>query len=113
MFIFRCNRGQRPPPASQGREAAGGVGSLTAARRSGIRHAAWLNAIVDSHELRLASGQELDVGAYTQALNSLLGLFRARHSVLARLIGAEDAARVENIRSWLAANEHRANAKHR
>jgi Zn-finger nucleic acid-binding protein len=30
-----------------------------------------------------------------------------RHSFLARLIGAEDAARVEEFRSWLAANEHR------
>lgn len=55
---------------------AGGADSLTAARRSLIRHAAWLDAIVDSHELRLAAGETLDVGAYTQALNSLLGLFR-------------------------------------
>lgn len=55
---------------------AGGAESLTAARRSLIRHAAWLDAIVDSHELRLAAGEALDVGAYTQALNSLLGLFR-------------------------------------
>ncbi len=55
---------------------AGGTDSLTAARRSLIRHAAWLDAIVDSHELRLAAGETLDVGAYTQALNSLLGLFR-------------------------------------
>jgi Zn-finger nucleic acid-binding protein len=30
-----------------------------------------------------------------------------RHSFLARLIGAEDAARVEEFRSWLAANEYR------
>jgi hypothetical protein len=55
---------------------AGGAESLTAARRSLIRHTAWLDAIVDSHELRLAAGEALDVGAYTQALNSLLGLFR-------------------------------------
>jgi hypothetical protein len=55
---------------------AGGPDSLTTARRSLIRHAAWLDAIVDSHELRLAGGEQLDVGAYTQALNSLLGLFR-------------------------------------
>jgi hypothetical protein len=55
---------------------AGGADALSAARRSLIRHAAWLDAIVDSHELRLAAGETLDVGAYTQALNSLLGLFR-------------------------------------
>lgn len=55
---------------------AGGAETLTAARRSLIRHAAWLDAIVESHELRLAAGESVDVGAYTQALNSLLGLFR-------------------------------------
>jgi hypothetical protein len=55
---------------------AGGAETLSTARRSLIRHAAWLDAIVDSHELRLAGGEQLDVGAYTQALNSLLGLFR-------------------------------------
>jgi hypothetical protein len=55
---------------------AGGAESLSAARRSLIRHAAWLDAIVDSHELRLAAGQQIDTGAYTQALNSLLGLYR-------------------------------------
>ncbi len=64
---------------------AGGADSISAARRSLIRHAAWLDAIVDSHELRLAAGEQLDVGAYTQALNSLLGLFR--------LIGLERKAR--------------------
>lgn len=57
-------------------EDAGGAEVLSSARRSLIRHAAWLDAIVDSHELRLADGQEVDVGAYTQALNSLIGLFR-------------------------------------
>lgn len=55
---------------------AGGAESLTAARRSLIRHAAWLDAIVESFELKLASGAEIDIGAHTQALNSLLGLFR-------------------------------------
>lgn len=64
---------------------AGGAPALSAARRSLIRHAAWLDAIIDSHELRLAAGEQLDVGAYTQALNSLLGLFR--------LIGLERKAR--------------------
>jgi hypothetical protein len=55
---------------------AGGADSLSAVRRSLIRHAAWLDALVDSHELRLASGQEIDSGAYTQSLNSLIGLYR-------------------------------------
>jgi hypothetical protein len=55
---------------------AGGADSLSAARQSLIRHAAWLDAVVESHELRLAAGQEIDSGAYTQALNSLIGLYR-------------------------------------
>lgn len=55
---------------------AGGADSLSAARRSLIRHAAWLDAVVESHELRLAAGEPIDVGALTQSLNSLIGLFR-------------------------------------
>ena len=55
---------------------AGGAESLSTVRRSLIRHAAWLDAIVESHELRLAAGQEVNTGAYTQSLNSLLGLYR-------------------------------------
>lgn len=55
---------------------AGGPEALSASRRSLIRHAAWLDAVVESHELRLAAGEELDAGAYTQSLNSLIGLYR-------------------------------------
>lgn len=64
---------------------AGGAESLSAVRRSLIRHAAWLDAVVETHELRLADGQKIDMGAYTQALNSLLGLYR--------LLGLERKAR--------------------
>ena len=74
---------------------AGGADALSAARRSLIRHAAWLDAVVDSHELRLAQGEQLDVGAYTQALNSLLGLFR--------LVGLERRSRkVEGLQAYAA-----------
>src|SRR5262249_25008456 len=55
---------------------AGGAETLSSARRSLIRHAAWLDAIVESFELKLAEGAEINIGAHTQALNSLLGLFR-------------------------------------
>lgn len=64
---------------------AGGADTLSAARRSLIRHAAWLDAIVESYEMKLASGEQIDVGGHTQALNSLLGLFR--------LLGLERNAR--------------------
>jgi hypothetical protein len=77
---------------------AGGADSLSASRRSLIRHAAWLDALVDSHELRLASGQEIDSGAYTQSLNSLIGLYR--------LLGLERRTRrVETLRDLMAGNE--------
>ena len=70
---------------------AGGADSLSAARRSLIRHAVWLDALVESHELRLAEGQRIDSGAYTQALNSLIGLYR--------LLGLERKARkTESLR---------------
>jgi hypothetical protein len=55
---------------------AGGADSLSAARRSLIRHACWLDSLVESHEMRLAAGEEIDVGAFTQSLNSLLGLYK-------------------------------------
>jgi len=55
---------------------AGGADSLSAARRSLIRHAAWLDALVESFEMQLAAGEQIDVGGFTQALNSLLGLLR-------------------------------------
>jgi hypothetical protein len=73
---------------------AGGAESLTAARRSLIRHAAWLDAIIDSYELRLAAGEQIDVGGLTQSLNSLLGLFR--------LLGLERRQKqVRNLRDYL------------
>lgn len=55
---------------------AGGAENLAHARRSLIRRAAWLEAICEVKELALADGQPLDVGGYTQALNSLLGVYR-------------------------------------
>lgn len=55
---------------------AGGADALSAARRSLIRHAAWLDALVESYEMKLAAGEPIDVGAFTQSLNSLLGLLR-------------------------------------
>ena len=64
---------------------AGGADSLSHAKMSLIRRAVFLEAICESHELRLASGEAVDVGSYTQSLNSLLGLYR--------LLGIERVAR--------------------
>jgi hypothetical protein len=54
----------------------GGADSLSYARRSLIRRAVWLEALVESFEQRIGMGEQFDLGSYTQALNSLLGLFR-------------------------------------
>ena len=73
---------------------AGGVDRLSHARMSLIRRAAFLEAICESHELQLAGGQEINVGAYTQSLNSLLGLYR--------LLGIERVARsVQSLREHM------------
>ena len=89
-FVKRLDKRSKVARAIMARIAtlesdAGGAESLSAARRSLIRHAAWLDAMVESHELRLAEGQRVDAGAYTQALNSLIGLYR--------LLGLERKAR--------------------
>ena len=44
-----------------------------------------LECICEAHEIKLAVGQTIDVGAYTQSLNSMLGLYR--------LLGIERVAR--------------------
>ena len=76
---------------------AGGADSLSHAKLSLIRRAAFLEAICESHELQLASGQEINVGAYTQSLNSLLGLYR--------LLGIERVARsVRTLREHMRAS---------
>ena len=73
---------------------AGGEDSLSHAKLSLIRRAAFLEAICESHELRLASGEAVDVGSYTQSLNSLLGLYR--------LLGIERVARsVRSLREHM------------
>ena len=76
---------------------AGGADSLSHAKMSLIRRAAFLEAICESHELQLAGGQEINVGAYTQSLNSLLGLYR--------LLGIERVARsVRTLREHMGAS---------
>jgi hypothetical protein len=89
-FVKRLDKRSKVARAVLGRIAqleqdAGGAESLSTVRRSLIRHAAWLDAVVESHELRLAEGQKVDMGQYTQALNSLIGLYR--------LLGLERKAR--------------------
>ncbi len=55
---------------------AGGAAALSHARQSLIRRAVWIEALIEGHELRLAGGEAIDIGALTQLTNTLLGLYR-------------------------------------
>jgi hypothetical protein len=54
----------------------GGADSLSHARRSLVRRVVWLEAIIEHSEQQLATGKAIDLGGHTQAINSLLGLYR-------------------------------------
>lgn len=55
---------------------AGGAECLSHAKRSLIRRAVFLELLTETQELRFTRGEAVDVGAYTQSLNSLLGVYR-------------------------------------
>jgi hypothetical protein len=54
----------------------GGADNLSYARRSLVKRAVWLEAVVETFEQGLAEDQLTDLGAYTQAINSMLGIYR-------------------------------------
>jgi hypothetical protein len=55
---------------------AGGDENLSHARRSLIRRAVFLELLAETQELKFTAGEPLDIGAYTQAFNSMLGAYR-------------------------------------
>ena len=55
---------------------AGGADNLTHAKRSLCRRAAFLELLCETQELRFTAGQPADVGAYTQAFNSMQGAYK-------------------------------------
>ena len=55
---------------------AGGDETLSHARRSLIRRAVFLELLAETQEMRFTSGEPLDIGAYPQAFNSMLGAYR-------------------------------------
>ena len=57
-------------------EDLGGRDALSYFRRSLVRRVVWLEAVVETFEQNLASDRVTDLGAYTQAINSLLGIYR-------------------------------------
>jgi hypothetical protein len=54
----------------------GGGSELSHAKRSLVRRVVWLEAIIEHTEQRLAAGEGIDLGGHTQAINTLLGLYR-------------------------------------
>lgn len=54
----------------------GGHDALSYQRRSLARRAVWLEAVIETQEAALARGEDVDQGRMTQALNSLVGLFK-------------------------------------
>lgn len=75
-WLSKIDKRTKPARAVRDRIAVLETDALAATKRSLNRHSVWLDLIIESHELRLAGGEQIDVGAYVQALNSLLGLFR-------------------------------------
>jgi hypothetical protein len=57
-------------------EDAGGAENLTHAKQSLCRRAAFLELLCETQELRFTAGEPADVGAYTQAFNSMVGAYR-------------------------------------
>ena len=55
---------------------SGGLDGLSHAKRSLIRRAVFLEMLAETQEIKFASGEAVDVGAYTQAFNSMLGAYR-------------------------------------
>ncbi len=55
---------------------AGGDDALSHAKRSLIRRAVFLELLTETQEMRFTAGEPLDIGAYTQAFNSMLGAYR-------------------------------------
>ena len=52
----------------------GGEDNLTTIRRSLVRRFTWFEVALEGMECRMASGEEIDIGAWTQLTNSWLGL---------------------------------------
>jgi hypothetical protein len=75
---------------------AGGTENLSHAKHSIIRRAVFLELLAETQEMKFTAGEPLDIGAYTQAFNSMLGAYR--------VLGVERRAqRVETLRDVMRA----------
>lgn len=63
----------------------GGEEALSAVKRSLVRRFVWFEAMIEGIECRAAAGEQVDIGTWTQLVNSWLGI--------ARLLGFERKSR--------------------
>lgn len=55
----------------------GGSEQLSYQRRSLVKRAVWQEALIEQQEAAAARGEEIDQGRMTQAVNTLIGLYKA------------------------------------
>ena len=73
----------------------GGEDSLSAIKRSMVRRFTWFEVMIEGIECRAAEGQQIDIGTWTQLVNSWLGI--------ARTLGLERRQRrVPKLQDYLA-----------
>jgi len=54
----------------------GGVDTLSHIKIGVMKRFIWLECVIEGIELQLAAGEQIDIGAYTQLINSWIGLAR-------------------------------------
>lgn len=54
----------------------GGGDTLSHTQRSLVRRAVWLEMVIEAHECSIAGNLSIEVGGYSQVLNSYLGVCR-------------------------------------
>lgn len=82
-------------------------GDLSYIQRSLIKRTVWLELLTESYEQKVASGEQIDVGALTQLNNSLKGLYKD--------LGIKSTARpvqtLDDLRAEIDAEEEREAAR--
>lgn len=74
----------------------GGEEALATVRRSLVRRFVWFESMIEGIECQAAAGEAVDIGAWTQLVNSWLGI--------ARMLGLERKARpIKRLREHLQA----------
>ena len=63
----------------------GGLDTLSHVKVGIVRRFIWMEAVIEGFELQLAAGNMIDLGSYTQLINSWIGL--------ARMLGLERKVR--------------------